>query len=147
MMRILGIDFGEKRIGLAISDEGGRIAHGLGVVKVTDRVVEEIGEIISSNGVKEVVIGLPKDMNGDLGEQGKRVSSFGERLAFSLGVRVRLWDERLTTSSSERILIEANLSRKKRRDVVDKVSATIILQGYLDYLNRHPSPPDCERCK
>jgi putative Holliday junction resolvase len=133
-MRILGIDLGEKRIGLAISDEGGKIACGFGVIDRKGDLMDRLKEIVSSKDVKEIVIGLPRSMDGDIGKQGKRVSCFAKKVAQSLGVPIKLWDERLTTSSSERLLIQADLSRKKRRRVVDKLSATLILQNYLDYL-------------
>lgn len=137
-MRILGLDFGEKRIGLAISDEGEIIAQGLGMIEREGEAkdLERLREIITSHGVEEVVIGLPKGLNGRLGPGAQKVSKFADRLTSLLKIDVRLWDERFTTSISERSLIEGNLSRKKRKNQIDKLSAVLILQNYLDYLRQ-----------
>jgi putative Holliday junction resolvase len=136
-VRILGIDFGERRIGLAISDEEGKIAFGFGVIDTKkEDVFKRLMEVVCSKNIEEIVIGLPTNMNGTIGKRAEKVASFAKDIASSLGVKVRLWDERLTTTPAERILIEADLSRKKRKAVIDELSATIILQNYLDYLSR-----------
>ncbi len=135
-MKVLGLDVGEKRIGIAISDELGWTAQGLKVLnrKGIGDDLQEIKELIMDSGVSGVVVGLPKNMNGSLGESAQRVLSFVEKMEEFLSVPLILWDERLTTLEATRILLEADLSRKKRRKVVDKLAAVLILQGYLDSL-------------
>lgn len=136
-MRILGIDFGLKRIGLAISDESAIIGHGIGTIRRTD-TVRDIGEIkktIDHYGVDKMVIGLPKNMNGTLGKSAEEVLAFIEELQKNTSVPVETWDERLSTVAAERVLLDADMSRKKRKGVIDKVAASIILQNYLDHMN------------
>ncbi|HCG99293.1 MAG: Holliday junction DNA helicase RuvA [Candidatus Aquicultor primus] len=133
-MRILGIDFGERRIGLAMSDPAGRLALPLETVVrgADDAHLTYIRELCEEHGVGEVVIGLPLSLRGEVGPQAEATLLFAEKLKESLRVPVRTWDERLTTLSASRALAEANVSRKKRKEVVDKVAATLILQAYLD---------------
>ena len=135
-MKILGLDIGEKRIGVAISDELGYTAQGLQVLnrKGLDDDLAVIQELVMAAEVSEVVVGLPKNMDGSLGEGAQNVLSFTRKMEELLSVPVTLWDERLTTSEATRVLLQADLSRNKRRKVVDKVAATLILQGYLDSL-------------
>lgn len=133
-MRILGLDLGTKTIGVAVSDPLGWTAQG---VKTIQRVglkkdIQEIKDIVDEYGVEKIVLGMPKNMNGTVGEAGERSISFGENLKNKLGVEVILQDERLSTVSAERSLIEADVSRKKRKKVIDTVAATYILQTYLD---------------
>ncbi len=138
IMPTLGLDFGEKRIGLAISDEGGRIAHGLTVIerKGKRRDFERLKDIVTSRKIEEIVIGLPKRLNGTLGPTAERILEFAEELRSLLKINVKLWDERFTTAISQRVLIEGNLSRKKRKKQIDKLSAVLILQNYLDSLKK-----------
>ncbi|MBU0567873.1 Holliday junction resolvase RuvX [bacterium] len=133
-MRILGIDFGGKRIGIAVSDETGFLASALKVIenRGEEKVLEELKEIISSFEVEEIVIGLPKMMDGSLGREAAKVHSFASSLRENLSCPINFWDERLSTVEAQNILIQGNLSRKKRKKVIDKLSAVIILQGYLD---------------
>ncbi|MBW2039718.1 MAG: Holliday junction resolvase RuvX [Deltaproteobacteria bacterium] len=138
-MKILGLDVGEKRIGIAISDELGWTAQGL---KVLDRRgieddLREIKELIATAEVSEVVVGFPKNMDGSVGEVAQRVLSFVRKMEESLSVPIILWDERWTTAEVTRLLLKADLSRKKRRKVVDKLAAALILQGYLDSLTQY----------
>lgn len=133
-MRILGIDSGEKRIGISISDELGITAQGLPTIKSANEIedLKNIKEIIDQYGVEKIVLGLPINMNGSLGEQAKKAISFAEKLKSSFQLPVELEDERLTTSKAEKFLIETDRSRKKRKKVIDKMSAIIILQSFLD---------------
>lgn len=136
-MRVLCLDVGDKRIGVAVSDALGMAAHGLktidrtGCMPALKAVIEEYQEEIGS-----ILVGLPKMMSGSVGIQGEKVLAFVEELKSSLQLPVIMWDERLSTVSAERTLIEAGLSREKRKGLKDKVAAVIILQSYLDSLNR-----------
>lgn len=133
-MRILGLDMGDKTIGVAVSDEMGWTAQGLKTLirKGFNEELSSIKEIIEEYGVKEVLVGLPKNMNGSIGPQGKKVITFVERLKTALPLPVLLWDERLSTVRAEKVLLEADMSRKKRKGLKDKLAAQFILQGYLD---------------
>ncbi|HHY06772.1 MAG TPA: Holliday junction resolvase RuvX [Clostridia bacterium] len=133
-MRILGMDLGEKRIGLAVSDELGITAQGLFTLKRTElkEDLRQLVKIIQEKEITKLVVGLPKNMNGSLGPQADRVKSFVILLTKECPLEVVYWDERLTTVAAQRVLIEGDVSRKKRRKVVDKIAAVIILQSYLD---------------
>lgn len=133
-MRILGLDIGDKTIGIAVSDEMGWTAQGLKTLirKGFNEELSSIKEIIEEYGVKEILVGLPKNMNGSIGPQGKKVITFVERLKTALSLPVLLWDERLSTVRAEKVLLEADMSRKKRKGLKDKLAAQFILQGYLD---------------
>ncbi len=134
ILRILGIDLGEKRIGISISDELGITAQGLPTIYSMNEIedLKNIKEVIDKYGVKKIVLGLPKNMNGSLGMQAQKAISFAEKLKLSFQLSVELEDERLSTSKAEKFLIETNRSRKKRKKVIDKMSAVIILQSFLD---------------
>lgn len=133
-MRILGLDIGDRTIGVAISDPLGLTAQGITTVKRKgiERDIEEIKNICSEYGVEKIVAGLPKNMNGTLGPQSEKVKSVCEVLEANLGIEIIMWDERLTTVAAHRLMLEADLSREKRKKIVDKIAATYILQGYLD---------------
>jgi putative Holliday junction resolvase len=133
-MRILGLDMGDKTIGIAVSDEMGWTAQGLKTLirKGFNEELSSIKEIIEEYGVKEILVGLPKNMNGSIGPQGKKVITFVERLKTALSLPVLLWDERLSTVRAEKVLLEADMSRRKRKGLKDKLAAQFILQGYLD---------------
>jgi putative Holliday junction resolvase len=138
-MRIMGLDMGESRIGVALSDELLLTAQGLCVLKSRGEVkdLEQIVEMIGKHGVTHLVLGLPKNMDGSLGPMAEKVLDFGRKLeARQPGVAVSYWDERLTTTAAQRVLVDADMSRARRRQVVDKVAAGLILQGYMDYLAR-----------
>lgn len=136
-MRILGLDFGEKTIGVAVSDPFGWTAQGVEIIRRKDEnslkaPVRRIGEIIAEYGVEKIILGYPKNMNNTIGERCVKTEAFKERLEKTFKTEVVLWDERLSTVAAERNLIEADLSRKKRKRVIDKMAAVFILQGYLD---------------
>jgi putative Holliday junction resolvase len=136
-MKILGLDIGEKRIGIAISDELGYTAQGMRVLNRSrlDDDLKVLRELLQETEASEVVVGLPKNMDGSLGESAEKVLFFAKKMEESLSVPVILWDERWTTAEATRLLVEADLSRTKRRKVVDKLAAVLILQGYLDSLD------------
>lgn len=137
-MRTLGIDYGEKRIGLAISDRLGIIAQGLKVVSTENffKEIEEIKTIIKKFQIGKVVIGIPKNIDGSIGKKAREVLKFIEQLRKYISLPLIVWDERFTTKIAKNILINANMSRKKRKNVIDKMSAVIILQEYLDRQKR-----------
>jgi putative Holliday junction resolvase len=124
---------GEARIGVAVSDELGITAQGVGVVRRVGgrRDLEALAEMLAPYAPERLVVGLPLSMNGSEGPQAARVRAFAARAAQHLAVPLEFWDERLTTVAAERALLEADVSRRRRREVVDKVAATLILQGYL----------------
>jgi putative Holliday junction resolvase len=136
-MKILGLDVGDKRIGIAVSDELGYTAQGITVLHRKDLAddLSELKGLVAAHDVSEVVVGFPKNMDGSLGAGAQKVMAFAKTMEESLSVPVILWDERWTTVEASRVLLEADLSRKKRKNVVDKVAAVLILQGYLDSLD------------
>ena len=138
-MRIMGLDLGDKKIGVALSDPLGWTAQGLEVIPSkgsTEDDIKKIQEVARQYGVERVVVGLPRNMDGSPGPRAKKAREFAGRLAKILDLPVDMWDERLTTVAAERILIEADLSRARRRQVVDKMAAVLILQSYLDSRSR-----------
>ena len=137
-MKILGLDPGSKRIGVALSDELRLMAHGMDSIQRgrVEKDLERIRMIVWENDVSEIVVGLPVSMNGSHSAQTKEVLKFIDDLAAAVKVPVRTWDERLTSVQAERILLEADMSRAKRRKFRDKVAAKVILQSYLDSLKR-----------
>ncbi len=138
MTRYLGIDFGTRRIGVAVSDELGLTAQPLPTFEPStdEEALSVIRGRIDQYGVLEVVVGLPKNMNGTLGPAAEQALAFAKRLEESASVKVTMWDERLTSREAERLLIEADLSRAKRKGRVDRMAATLILQGFLDRCHR-----------
>jgi len=137
-MRILAIDYGKKRFGLAISDPLGLTAQGLPTLVSQGRKcdLEKIKEIVGSKGVEKIVVGLPRKMDGTIGQAAKEVLTFVEELRRHLGLPVITWDERLTTKRAEREMISADLSRAKRKSRQDKIAAQFILQNFLDAQHR-----------
>jgi len=135
-MRVLGIDYGEKRIGIALSDESGRIAYPLETVEGGEGALEEIERIAVQEAVGRMIIGLPRNMDGSLGPKAREVLRFVELLRGRFQIPLETWDERLSTVEAERYLKEAGLSRRQIRDRVDRVAAQIFLQSYLDSRNR-----------
>lgn len=135
-MRILGLDVGSKTIGVAISDPLGWTAQGIDTIrrKNKEHDLELVHKICKDYGVETIVIGLPKNMNGTIGESGERVLALAELIKEKTNLSIEMWDERLTTVAAHRAMLEADLSRGKRKKIVDKVAATYILQGYLDKL-------------
>lgn len=141
-MRVLGLDVGRKRIGVALSDELGWTAQGLTVIDNTDpeTAYESVGGLVAKHDVRLVVIGLPRRTDGKDGPEVQFVREFGEGLAQKLNVPIRYWDERFSTVEAERTLIESGMRRTRRRQVIDQVAAGIILQAYLDGNVREKRP-------
>ncbi|WP_075982399.1 Holliday junction resolvase RuvX [Bacillus massilinigeriensis] len=135
-MRIMGLDVGSKTVGIALSDELGWTAQGLETIRINEEEnvfgFERIGQLINEYDVTKIVVGLPKNMNGTIGPRGEASQFYAKELERLYGLPTVLWDERLTTMAAERVLLEADVSRKKRKKVIDKMAAAIILQGYLD---------------
>jgi len=133
-MRIMGLDFGTKRIGIAISDELLMTAQGVNTLYRNEpaKDIDELARLVRENGVEEVIVGLPLNMNGTYSAKTKEVVEFIGTLSKAVTVPVKTWDERLTSMQAERVLLEADASRAKRRQVTDKLAAQIILQSYLD---------------
>lgn len=135
-MRILGLDVGTKTVGVAISDEMGWTAQGLETIKINEERghfgFDRISELVKQYNVDKIVVGLPKNMNGTIGPRGAACQQFAENLRELLQLDVVMWDERLSTMAAERLLISADVSRKKRKQVIDKMAAVVILQGFLD---------------
>ena len=132
--RIMGLDVGDKTIGVAVSDLMGLTAQGVKTIKRVGKKkdIEALKEIIKERQVNKIVSGLPKNMNGTLGPQGEKVIKFCEILEEEKGIKIEYWDERLSTVAAERTLIQGNVRRENRKGVIDMVAAVIILQGYLD---------------
>ncbi|MGS0763975.1 Holliday junction resolvase RuvX [Syntrophomonas curvata] len=135
-MRIMGLDVGEKRIGIAISDPMGWTAQGHSVLQRSELEADlkQIQQICQDYEVEKIVVGLPLNMDGSIGAKALEIQEFGTAVKNRLTVAVEYWDERLSTRSAERILIEADVSRRRRKQVIDKMAAVNILQAYLDRL-------------
>ena len=133
-MRIMGIDFGTKRVGIAVSDELLLIAHGMTSLNRKDLKsdMEEIARLAQANGVEEIIVGLPLNMDGTYSAKTKEAIEFIDQLSKVVTVPVKTWDERLTSRQAERVLLEADMSRAKRKKLTDKLAAQIILQSYID---------------
>ncbi|MGP3781192.1 Holliday junction resolvase RuvX [Bacillus sp. 4A_MP3] len=138
-MRILGLDLGTKTLGVALSDEMGWTAQGIETIKINeaegDYGLDRLSELMKDYNVEKIVLGFPKNMNGTIGRRGEASQTFAKLLETAYNVPVVLWDERLTTMAAEKMLIAADVSRQKRKKVIDKMAAVMILQGYLDSLN------------
>jgi len=134
-VRIVALDFGEKRIGVAISDPLKIIAQGIGFIAKADTYENDaaaLKEMLKDySGIEEIVVGLPKTLKGEIGFSAQKVLDFVEVLKKSFEVKISTWDERFTTASATKSLIEMGLSREKRKKVIDRTAATIILQEYL----------------
>lgn len=135
-MRVLGVDYGDARIGLALSDTLGIIASPIGTYQAQGmrKDIDYVAALAKEKGAQTIVIGLPINMNGSMGERADKTKSFGTVLAKVSGCEVVYKDERLSTVSAEKSLIESNVRREKRKLVIDTVAAQIILQSYLDSL-------------
>ena len=136
-MRILGLDFGSKTVGVAVSDGLLLTAQGVETIERKDenkllKTCARIEELIAEYEITEIVLGLPKNMNNTEGERVEKTKAFGEMLERRTGLPVHYWDERLTTVAAEQILMESGVRRENRKEYVDKLAAVYILQGYLD---------------
>ncbi len=134
--RILGLDFGKRRIGLALSDELGITAQGISTLTRNTRSedFDYLSELIDGRQVSRIVVGYPLNMNGSEGAQARQAAQFGRTLANRCGVEVTMWDERLTTREASRVLGASGVGLRKRQGAIDRLSAVLILQSYLDSL-------------
>ena len=141
--RYLGLDLGTRRIGVAVSDELGFTAQPLQTLepKTEDEALAAIRSLLDRYGVREVVVGLPKNMNGTLGPAAEQALAFAKRLEEGGLAKVTMWDERLTSRAAERLLIEADVRRSKRKRAVDQMAAVLILQGFLDRSRHQQDKP------
>lgn len=135
-MRMMGLDVGSKTVGVAVSDEMGWTAQGVETISINEEKnmfgFQRIGEIIREYDVEKIIVGLPKNMNNTIGPRGEASRAYADLLAERFQLPVLLWDERLSTMAAERVLLEADISRKKRKKVIDKMAAAMILQSFLD---------------
>ncbi|MGF6990932.1 putative Holliday junction resolvase [Lachnospiraceae bacterium PF1-21] len=141
IMRIMGLDYGTKTVGVAISDPLGITAQGITTIERKDenklrKTCAQIEALIEEYQVTKIVLGFPKHMNNDIGERAQKSIEFGEMLHRRTGLEVVMWDERLTTVSAERTLVENNVRREDRKKYIDKIAAIFILQGYLDSISK-----------
>jgi len=138
MPRTMGLDVGDKTIGVAVSDLLGWTAQGLEtIIRIgIKKDLQKLELLIEEKEVDKIVVGFPKNMNGSIGPQGEKTLEFADRLKKRFKTEIIMWDERLTTKAAERTLLEVDVSRKKRKTVIDKVAATYILQGYLDSVQK-----------
>lgn len=141
-MRILGLDFGSKTVGVAVSDELLLTAQGIEIVRRQSpnklrQTLARIEEIIKEYQVEKIVLGFPKNMNNTEGERCEKTKEFQAMLERRTGLEVVLWDERLTTVAADRTMMESGIRREHRKEYVDEIAAIFILQGYLDYLSMH----------
>ena len=139
-MRIMGLDFGSKTVGVAVSDPLGITAQGVEIVHRKSenklrQTLARLEELIDEYQVEKIVLGYPKNMNNTVGERAEKSLEFKEILERRCGLPVIMWDERLTTVEAERTLIESNVRRENRKKYIDKIAAVFILQGYLDSLS------------
>lgn len=138
-MRVMGLDYGSKTVGVAISDPLGITAQGIETITRKEenklrKTLARIEELVKEYEVETIVLGLPKNMNNTMGERAEKSMEFKAMLERRIGVPVILWDERLTTASAERTLMESGVRREDRKKYLDKIAAVFILQGYLDSL-------------
>lgn len=139
-MRIMGLDYGSKTVGVAVSDALGLTAQGIEIVRRKSenklrQTLARIEEIAKEYGVEKIVLGFPKHMNNDIGERAEKSLEFKEMLERRTGLPVVMWDERLTTVEADRTMMETGIRRENRKEYVDMIAAVFILQRYLDYLS------------
>lgn len=137
-MRKLGIDYGSKYIGLAVSDRSNTIAHSKDVIKRTalNQDLDIIKKYLKDYEIDEIVVGMPTSLDGTVGPRAKRTQEFVNFLNNRLEIKISTWDERFTTLIADQSMLDADLSRKKRKKMVDKIAAALILQNYLDFINQ-----------
>ena len=143
MERIIGLDFGSKTTGVAVSDPFGWTAQGVEIIRRKEenklrKTLARIEELVKEYNATRIVLGLPKNMNNTLGDRAEKSRAFKEMLERRTGLCVVLWDERLTTVAADRTMMEAGIRREHRKEYVDEIAAVFILQNYLDYLSCHP---------
>ena len=143
MERIIGLDFGSKTTGVAVSDPFGWTAQGVEIIRRKEenklrKTLARIEELVKEYGASRIVLGLPKNMNNSLGDRAEKSLAFKEMLERRTGLPVVMWDERLITVAADRTMMEAGIRREHRREYVDEIAAVFILQNYLDYLSCHP---------
>ena len=143
MERIIGLDFGSKTTGVAVSDPFGWTAQGVEIIRRKEenklrKTLARIEELVKEYNATRIVLGLPKNMNNTLGDRAEKSMAFKEMLERRTGLCVVLWDERLTTVAADRTMMEAGIRREHRKEYVDEIAAVFILQNYLDYLSCHP---------
>ncbi|WP_019720822.1 Holliday junction resolvase RuvX [Heyndrickxia coagulans] len=135
-MKIMGLDVGSKTVGVAVSDALGWTAQGIETIAINEAKgnfgFDRVAELAQIHGVEKIVVGFPKNMNNTIGPRAEASKVYAEELKKRLNLPVILWDERLSTAQAEKILLEADVSRKKRKKVIDKMAASVILQGFLD---------------
>lgn len=129
----MGLDLGERTIGVAVSDELLWTAQGIKTIRRSSRDMEELTDLIRVYAVDTIVLGYPKNMNGTTGPRAEKTEKFAQKLKEKFSLPVVLWDERLSTVAAQKMLLEGDVSRAKRKKVVDKIAAVFILQGYLDH--------------
>ena len=139
-MRIMGLDYGSKTVGVAVSDPLGLTAQGIEIVRRKSenklrQTLARIEEIAKEYGVEKIVLGFPKHMNNDIGERAEKSLEFKEMLERRTDLPVVMWDERLTTVEADRTMMDTGIRRENRKEYVDMIAAVFILQGYLDYLS------------
>lgn len=147
-MRIMGLDFGSKTVGVAVSDALFITAQGIEIVRREQenklrRTLARIEELIKEYDVEKIVLGLPKNMDGSSGERVEKTMEFKAMLERRTGLEIIMWDERLTTVAADRLMMEANVRREDRKKYVDSIAATFILQGYLDKLSIERRNGEC----
>ena len=143
MERIIGLDFGSKTTGVAVSDPFGWTAQGVEIIRRKEenklrKTLARIEELVKEYNATRIVLGLPKNMNNTLGDRAEKSMAFKKMLERRTGLCVVLWDERLTTVAADRTMMEAGIRREHRKEYVDEIAAVFILQNYLDYLSCHP---------
>jgi putative Holliday junction resolvase len=131
-VRLLGIDYGRKRIGLALSDPLGYSAQPLSFIPNNDRAFQELLRIIGEREVSEIVVGFPRSLSGEAREMAKEAEVFGNALRTKAGIPLHFWDERFSSSEAENLLVSADVRRSKRKEVRDSVAASLILQGFME---------------
>ncbi len=146
-MRIMGLDYGSKTVGVAISDPFLVTAQGIEIIRRKEenklrQTLARIEELIAEYEVKEIVLGLPKNMNDSVGARAEISLEFRDKLERRTGLPVHMWDERLTTVEADRTMMEAGIRREHRKEYVDKIAAVLILQGYLDRRSKEENESD-----
>ena len=143
MERIIGLDFGSKTTGVAVSDPFGWTDQGVEIIRRKEenklrKTLARIEELVKEYGASRIVLGLPKNMNNSLGDRAEKSLAFKEMLERRTGLPVVMWDERLTTGAADRTMMETGIRREHRKEYIDEIAAVFILQNYLDYLSCHP---------